>query len=91
MCVPSLNETLGSSKLVYPVPSQFDQKDVLKGVCNQKILRMHFILRMEVLVLLQRNKLNGPDLHKLTNIKDNIGQNSLLQSNIPLQPHSLHS
>ena len=36
-------------------------------------------------------KLDSPDYHKLTKIKDNIGQNSILQSNIPLQLHSLHS
>ena len=82
MCAPPSNETIGSSWLVYPVPSKYDQKDILKCICNQKILRMDFILRMEILVLLQRNKLNSPD-YRLTNIKDNIGRNSLLQSNIP--------
>ena len=46
---------------------------------------------MEVLVLLQRDKLNSLDYHKLTNIKANIGLNSLLQNNIPLQLHSLRS
>ena len=39
-----------------------------------------FILRMEFLVLLQRKKLNSPDNHKLTNIKDNTGQNSLYRA-----------
>ena len=46
-CVPTLNETLSSGMLVYPVPSQFDQKYGLKCTCNQKILRTYFILRME--------------------------------------------
>ena len=46
---------------------------------------MDFILRIEVLALLQRNKLNSPDYHELTDMKDNIGQNSLLQSNVQLQ------
>ena len=89
MCAQPSNETIGSGMLVYPVPSKFDQKDILKCICNQKILRMDFITCMEVLVLLQRNKLKSPDYHKLTNIKDIIGKNSLLQSNIQLQLHSL--
>ena len=77
--------------LVYPSLSQFDQKDVLKCICNQKMLCMDFILQMEVLVLIQCNKVNSPDYHKLTNIKDKKGRNSLLQSNIQLQVHFLHS
>ena len=52
---------------------------------------MDFILHMEVLFLLHHNKLNSPDHHKLNNIKDKIGQNCLLQSNMQRQLHSLLS
>ena len=67
--------------LLLLVPSQFDRKDI----CNQCTLRMEFMLHMEALVLLQHGKLNSAD----SNIESNIGQNSLLQSSIPL--HSWRS
>ena len=85
MCAPPFYETPYSAMLVWLVPSQLDQKDILKFICNQYILCIEFILYMDVLVLQQRGKLKSPEYHKLTKIKNSMGQNSLSHSNIPFQ------
>ena len=89
MCLSPIYETLSSAVLFKLVSSRFDQKDILKFIFNQYSLRMDDLLRIEALVLL--NSIAPPDNHKLNNIKNNGGLNSLLKSNIPLQLHSWRS
>ena len=64
-------------------------KRIFSSLSATKTVRKKFILLIESIVFLQRGKVNSSDYHDLTNIMNNIGRNSLLQSNIPLQLHFL--